>query len=78
MMAPIRLPCLVGGDCNFQTVQLEFEQAKPLLDGHMQYAQIKFEFNLRALLAFIEALIKVRCISLTRCQGSLIGLQFFG
>ena len=26
-MAPIRLPCLVGGDCNFQTVQLEYEQA---------------------------------------------------
>ena len=37
-MAPIRLPCLVGGDCNFQTVQLEYDQAKPLLDGHMQYA----------------------------------------
>ena len=38
IMAPIRLPCLVGGECNFQTVQLEYEQAKPLLDGHMQYA----------------------------------------
>ena len=38
MMAPIGLPCLVGGDCNFQTVQLEFEQAKAQLDGHMQYA----------------------------------------
>ena len=37
-MAPIRLPCLVGGECQFQTVQLEYEQAKPLLDGHMQYA----------------------------------------
>ena len=37
-MAPIGLPCLVGGDCNFQTVQLEFEQAKAQLDGHMQYA----------------------------------------
>ena len=37
-MAPIKLPCLVGGDCDFQTVQLEYEQAKPLLDGHMQYA----------------------------------------
>ena len=37
-MAPVQLPCLVGGDCNFQTVQLEYEQAKPLLDGHMQYA----------------------------------------
>ena len=37
-MAPIKLPCLVGGECNFQTVQLEYDQAKPLLDGHMQYA----------------------------------------
>ena len=37
-MAPIGLPCLVGGDCKFQTVQLEFEQAKAQLDGHMQYA----------------------------------------
>ena len=37
-MAPIRLPCLVGGDCNFQTVQLEYEQAKAQQDGHMQYA----------------------------------------
>ena len=38
MMAPIQLPCLVGGDCNFQTVKLEYEQAKAQQDGHMQYA----------------------------------------
>ena len=38
IMAPIRLPCLVGGECNFQTVQLEYEQAKAQQDGHMQYA----------------------------------------
>ena len=37
-MAPIKLPCLMGGDCTFQTVQLEYEQAKVQQDGHMQYA----------------------------------------
>ena len=38
MMAPIKLPCLVEGECGFQTVQLEYEQAKAQQDGHMQYA----------------------------------------
>ena len=38
MMAPIKLPCLVGGECEFETVQLEYEQAKAQQDGHMQYA----------------------------------------
>ena len=37
-MAPIKLPCLVGGDCNFETVELEYEQAKAQQDAHMQYA----------------------------------------
>ena len=37
-MAPIKLPCLVGGDCTFQTVQLEYDQAKAQQDGHMRYA----------------------------------------
>ena len=37
-MAPIKLPCLVGGECEFETVELDYEQAKPLLDSHMQYA----------------------------------------
>ena len=38
VMAPIRLPCLVGDACEFQTVLLEYEQAKAQQDGHMQYA----------------------------------------
>lgn len=38
-MAPITLPCLVGGDCTFQTVTLEYEQAKAQHDGHMKYAR---------------------------------------
>ena len=29
VMAPSKLPCLVGGKCNFQTVQLDYNQAKP-------------------------------------------------
>ena len=37
-MAPIKLPCLVGGDCNFETVELEYDLAKAQQDGHMQYA----------------------------------------
>ena len=37
-MAPIKLPCLVGGECDFETVELEYEQAKAQQDGHMQYA----------------------------------------
>ena len=27
-MAPIKLPCLVGGECDFETVELEYDQAK--------------------------------------------------
>ena len=38
VMAPIRLPCLMGSKCEFQTVELEYDLAKPQLDGHMQYA----------------------------------------
>ena len=45
IMAPIRLPCLVGGECTFQTVQLEYEQAKAQQDGHMQYAHGAVEEN---------------------------------
>ena len=37
-MALIRLPCLMGDECKFQTVELEYDQAKLQLDGHMQYA----------------------------------------
>ena len=38
VMALIRLPCLMGDECEFQTVELEYDQAKLQLDGHMQYA----------------------------------------
>ena len=41
VMAPIKLPCLVGGDCTFETVQLEYDQAKAQQDGHMQYAHTR-------------------------------------
>ena len=37
-MTPIRLPCLLGGECKFLTVELDYEKAKHQLDGHMQYA----------------------------------------
>ena len=37
-MALIRLPCLMGDECGFQTVELEYDKAKLQLDGHMQYA----------------------------------------
>ena len=36
--APIRLPYLEDSECNFQMVQLEYEQARAQQDGHMQYA----------------------------------------
>ena len=38
VMTPIRLPCLLGGECKFLTVELDYEKAKHQLDGHMQYA----------------------------------------
>ena len=37
-MAPVRLPCVAGGACNFMTVELEYAQAKELLDTHLRYA----------------------------------------
>ena len=37
-MAPVELPCTVGGTCDFKTIKLEFDQAKALLDSHLQYA----------------------------------------
>ena len=37
-MAPVRLPCVAGGDCGFLTVELEYSQAKELLDTHLRYA----------------------------------------
>ena len=37
-MTNVKLPCQIGGDCEFQTVSLPYEQAKEQLDGHMRYA----------------------------------------
>ena len=37
-MPNVKLPCLIGGDCVFETIPLTYEQAKEQLDGHMQYA----------------------------------------
>ena len=35
----VSLPCLLGDEeCQFTTVELEFSQAKELVDGHMKYA----------------------------------------
>ena len=48
VMAPIRLPCLMGSKCEFQTVELEYDLAKPQLDGHMQYAHGAAEEYTRA------------------------------
>ena len=48
MMAPIRLPCLMGSKCEFQTVELEYDLAKPQMDGHMQYAHGAAEEYTRA------------------------------
>ena len=36
-MAPINLPCSIGGECDFQTIALEYDQAKDLLQLHMQH-----------------------------------------
>ena len=36
---PVKLPCVAGdAGCTWESIELEFEQAKVLLDGHMQYA----------------------------------------
>ena len=48
VMAPIRLPCLMGSECEFQTVELEYDLAKPQLDGHMHYAHGAAEEYTRA------------------------------
>ena len=37
-MTNVKLPCQIGGDCEFQTVSLPYQQAKEQLDGHMRYA----------------------------------------
>ena len=45
-MALVELPCLIGGDCHFKTIPLEYAQAKEQLDGHMRYVHPRPE-NLR-------------------------------
>ena len=37
-MTNLKLPCQLGGDCEFETVSLPYQQAKEQLDGHMRYA----------------------------------------
>ena len=39
------LPCLMEDKCEIQTVELEYDQAKLQLDGHMQYTHIAMEEN---------------------------------
>ena len=38
LMALVQLTCLIGGDCDYKTIPLEYEQAKEQLNGHMEYA----------------------------------------
>ena len=37
-MTHLKLPCQLGGNCDFETVSLPYQQAKEQLDGHMGYA----------------------------------------
>ena len=37
-MAPVKLPCVAGGDCTFETVELDYEYALAQQQMHMQYA----------------------------------------
>ena len=37
-MVRVKLPCVAGGGCDFQTVELEYEQSKELLDAHLRHA----------------------------------------
>ena len=36
-MKPVALQCVIGGSCNFRTMELEFAQAFQLLELHMKY-----------------------------------------
>ena len=39
-MKLMKLPCLLGGDsCDYETIQLEFYQAKEILEMHMKFVQ---------------------------------------
>ena len=35
-MAPLKLPCPIGG-CDYQTIELDYAQAKEYLDIHVKY-----------------------------------------
>ncbi len=37
-MTHFKLPCQLGGNCDFETVSLPYQQAKEQLDGHTRYA----------------------------------------
>ena len=37
-MTTLKLPCLKGGECKFETLDLNYTQAKEQQDGHMRYA----------------------------------------
>ena len=37
-MPDVKLPCLMGGGCDFQTISLPYQQANEQLEGHMRYA----------------------------------------
>ena len=36
-MKPVALQCVIGGSCNFRTMELEFAQALQLLELHLKY-----------------------------------------
>ena len=37
-MPNVKLPCAIGGDCDYETINLPYEQAKDQLEIHMMYA----------------------------------------
>ena len=37
-MAPVKLKCTTGDSCNYETQQLEFEQANILLESHLKHS----------------------------------------
>ena len=37
-MPNVKLPCAIGGECDYETINLPYEQAKDLLEIHMMYA----------------------------------------
>ena len=37
-MAPVRLRCQLGGECGYETVALEYDQANQQVESHMRWA----------------------------------------